>query len=187
MGCEAAPGAACCRGALTLQGYFLWWTVTNPECEAALSSAFIMGLLIKWKVNILGTTISIQSFNLEKGQTFLTKSNSMARLCVIGILQYSYQHLEIACLPTGIAVTIVGLFLKQGRKLNNYRITYSTCSLVRSTNIDKADMTAIFRHICSFIICLHKKKKSSVAKVIELHNNLNTVGVDFANASELGA
>lgn len=130
---------------------------------AALSSAFLMGLLIKWKVNILRMTISIQLFNLEKDRQFPTKSNSRSRLSVIGILQYNCQHLEIICLPTGIAVTVVGLFLKQRRKLKNDRILSTICGLTHSTDVDTAGMTAGFRHTCNCIICLFKKKIEDIS------------------------
>lgn len=53
----------------------------------------------------------------RKGQTFLAKSSSIARLSAIAILQCSWQHSEIICLPTGIAATVtIGLFPKQRRK-----------------------------------------------------------------------
>lgn len=126
----------------------------------------------------------------RKGQTFLAKSNSPARLSVIGILQYSCQHLEIICLPTGTPVTLVGFFPKQRRKTEELQncvrclwlSTFNKCWYCR-------DDHCFQEHICSCLICLRKKKKeeSSVAKVPQLHNHLHTVGADLANASELGA
>lgn len=125
----------------------------------------------------------------RKGQTFLAKSNNMARLSVIRILQYSCQHSEIICLPTGIAATVVGLFPKQRRKLKNDRITYNICGLVHSTNINTAETTTPLRYTFATASFFYTRKKEggSVAKVPELHNHLNTVGAHFANASEFGA
>jgi len=95
----------------------------------------------------------------RKGQMFLAKSNSMARLPIIGILQYWCQHSDIICLPIGIAVTIVELFPKLRRKLENDRITDSICGTVRSPNVDITEMTTVFRHACSCIMCLCKEKR----------------------------
>lgn len=102
-----------------------------------------MGLLIKRQVNILRMTISIQSFNLEKDRHSL-QSNCRARLSVMEILYYSREHSEIICLPTGIAVTAVGLFPKQRRKVKNDRITRSIYGLVHSTGVDTAEVTTVF-------------------------------------------
>lgn len=125
----------------------------------------------------------------RKGQMFLAKSNSTARLSMIVVLQYICQRLEIVCLPTGIAATFPGLFPKQRRKLKNYRIRYGICGLLHSTSVDTAEMTSVFRHAfaAASFVYTRKKEERSVAKVPELHNHLNTVGANLANASELSA
>lgn len=97
----------------------------------------------------------------RKGQTFLAKSNSTARLSVIGILQYSCQHSEIGCLPTGTARNVVGLFPKQRRKLKSDRIAHSIYGRARSRNVDAAEMTALFKSTCSCIFCLRKKERGT--------------------------
>lgn len=97
----------------------------------------------------------------RKGQMLLGKSNSMARLSIIGILQYSCQHPEITCLPTGITVTILGLFLKQRKKLTNDRSMHRIYGLVHSTDVDPAEVTIAFRLAdASFVYARIKEKFS---------------------------
>lgn len=99
-----------------------------------------------------------QIIQFRKGQMLLAKSNSMARLSVIGILQYSCQHWEIICLPTGITVTVLGLFLRQGRKVTNDRSMHRIYGLVHSKDVDPAEATTAFRLTFRCILCLCKNK-----------------------------
>lgn len=114
----------------------------------------------------------------RKGQTLLANSDSMARLSIIGILQYSCQHSEIICLPTGITVTVLELFLKQGRKLTNDRSTHRIYGLLHSTDVDPAEVTTAFRLIGRCILCLCKNKREKFSGK-ELHKHLNTIGADL--------
>lgn len=123
-----------------------------------------------------------------KGQTLLTKSNNTARLSLIRILllQYNCQHLEIICLPKDIAATIVGLFPKQRRKLDNYRIMYNIIGPVSINLCQYCRDATVFRHtfpIASFVYT-RKRDGSQMEKVPELHNHLSTVGAELANTAE---